>query len=114
MKITTFDEWSVAITNVLRLNENLILVNKYIGNRYHTVTLKNFYNTVMQHTGWQPTIMRMGDYFCANKLFYNGIDYTPQDVAYAKVLVLDYFADFAINAILAGYEFEEQPKGHIS
>lgn len=104
-KITTFDEWSVAITNVLGLSENLILVNKYIDGKQHTVTLKTFYNTVMKHEGWQPTIMKMGDFFCARKLFYNGMNYTPQDVSDAKTLVLDYFSDFVINAIVAGYEF---------
>ena len=105
-KIMSFDEWAVAITKVLELDESLILVNKYINNRKHTITLKQFYNTVMQHEGWQPIIMKMGDYFCAKKLFYNGINYTKQDVSNAKTLILDYFADFVINSVIAGYEFD--------
>lgn len=106
-KITTFDEWAVAITNVLGLNENLILIDKYINGKHHTITLKTFYNTVMQHEGWQPTIMQMGDYFCTNKLFYNGMNYTQHDISNTKTLILDYFADFIINAIIAGYEFSD-------
>lgn len=106
-KIETFDEWAVAITAVLGLSEDLNLVDKYINNKHHTITLKGFFNTVMEHEGWQPTIMQMCDYFCANKLFCNGMNYTQHDVSNAKSLVLDYLADFVINAIIAGYEFQE-------
>lgn len=104
-KITTFDEWSVAVSEVLDLNENLILVDKFINNKRHTISLKQFYNTVMEYTGWQPTLMKMVDYFCAKKLFHNGLSYTNTDISNTKTLVLDYYADFIINAIQAGYEF---------
>ena len=104
-KIETFDTWAVAITKVLELEENLLLVDKFIGNKKYVITLKQFYDTVMQHEGWQATIMQMGDYFCAQKLFYNGLHYTPQDIVTARNYVIDYFADFVVNAIVAGYEF---------
>ena len=104
-KITTFDEWSVAISAVLELDKNLLLINKVIMNKKYTITLEQFFNTVMQHEGWQPTIMRMGDYFCSQKLFHNSKNYTRQDIVNTRVLIIDYFADFIVNAILAGYDF---------
>lgn len=104
-KIETFDTWSIAITKVLELDENLLLVDKYIGNKKYSITIKQFFNTVLQHKGWQPIIMQMGDYLCAQKLFYNGLNFSEHDIVSARTYIIDYFSDFIINAILAGYEF---------
>ena len=104
-KITNFDEWFIAVSEVLELDKKLILIDKFINNKRYCITLEQFYNTIVDHTGWQPTIMKMVDYFCANKLFHNGMNYTKKDISNTKTLVLDYYADFIINAIQAGYEF---------
>lgn len=100
-----FDEWIVAVTKLLKLDEKLILVDTFIKGGKATVTLKQFVNTAMQHKDWQPTIMQMIDFICANKLLYNGKKYSQQDLASTKTYVLDYLADFIINALLAGYSF---------
>jgi len=104
-KEMTFDEWTVAIIEVLKLDKNLILVDKCINGEKHIITLKQFYSTVLNHEGWQPTLMKMTDYFCANYLFHNGINYTEQDVLITRALVLDYYADFAMTSLMATYKF---------
>ena len=104
-KILTFDEWAVAITKALGLNENALLIDQVIDNKKHTITLKQFFNTVLRHEGWQPVIMRVGDYFCAQYLFHDGMNYTSADVLQTKTFMLDYFADFVLNAIQSGYKF---------
>lgn len=100
-----FDEWIVAITKILGLDKNTLILDTFIKGEKCHIVLKQFVDVTMQHPDWQPTIMQMIDFICANKLFYNGRNYTEQDLASTKAFTLDYLADFTINAILAGYNF---------
>ena len=105
MNNMNFDEWLVAIFQLFGLSKDTILVDTFLKGNKTTVTFKQFADTAMRHPDWQPTIMAMVDYICTNKLFYNGRNYLPQDLANAKSYVLDYLADFVLNALLAGYQF---------
>lgn len=102
-----FNDWSIALTNILKIDNKQILINTRINDKHYTVTLEQFFTTAASHEGWQPVIITIVNSFCAKNLYPRpDYIYNDEDVKKARIVVLDYLADFTINAIRAGYEFE--------
>lgn len=106
-KQLTFNEWIVSILNILDIPVDKKILDKNIDGRCYYVTIKQFFNIVLNREGWQPVIMEIGNHFCTKYLIEND-DITEQSIAKTRFMFLDYISDFSINAIKAGYpEFNE-------
>lgn len=103
-----FNDWSIALTKVLKIDDKQILVNTRINNKNYTVTLKQFFAKAATLAGWQSVIITIANSFCAKYLYPRpNYIYNDEDVKKTRILVLDYLADFTINAIRAGYDFDD-------
>lgn len=103
-KITSFYEWCIAITAVLEINQKHPFIDEFIDGKHYKISIGKFFDVCNNHQGWQDTLMKIGDYFCGMYLFTNGLNYTRDDVIQTRKFVIDYFEDFTINAIKAGYD----------
>lgn len=106
MKIITFDEWAVAIFNVLELDSNYLLLDDYVDGKKQEVSISEFFDECLKHEGWQPAIMKTGDFFTGTYLFKNGLDFTEEDIETTRQYIVDYFQSFVRDAIQARYEFK--------
>lgn len=104
-KINSFNEWMIAIMEVLDIDKNFQLVDTILDNKKYEISMKKFINSATKIDGWHQVIMTTGDYICANNLFNTDNKLQPDNIVKTRSLIIEYLKDFTINAIKAGYDF---------